>query len=136
DGADTIDLGAKTILPGLIDMHTHLIGDASLGGYAGIGETREAAMIWGVINAEKTLMAGFTTARNVGAGDYADVALRDAINEGLVPGPRLYVSGPSIGIIGGHCSDYNILPNDFQMLGPGAATGPWEMRAKVRTNIK
>ncbi len=136
DGAETIDLGAKTILPGLIDMHTHLIGDASLGGYAGIGETREAAMIWGVINAEKTLMAGFTTARNVGAGDYADVALRDAINEGLVPGPRLYVSGPSIGIIGGHCSDYNILPNDFQMLGPGAATGPWEMRAKVRTNIK
>src|SRR5690606_26615137 len=78
DGTETLDVGAKTILTGLIDMHTHLIGDASLGGYAGIGETREAAMIWGVINAEKTLMAGFTTARNVGAGDYADVALRDA----------------------------------------------------------
>ena len=136
DGAETIDLGEKTILPGLIDMHTHLIGDAGVFGYAGIGETRETAMIWGVLNAEKTLMAGFTTARNVGAGDYADVALRDAINEGLVPGPRLYVSGPSIGIIGGHCSDYNILPNDFHMLGQGAATGPWEMRAKVRTNIK
>ncbi|MGD9799410.1 MAG: amidohydrolase family protein [Parvularculaceae bacterium] len=136
DGAETIDLGEKTILPGLIDMHTHLIGDAGVFGYAGIGETRETAMIWGVLNAEKTLMAGFTTARNVGAGDYADVALRDAINEGLVSGPRLYVSGPSIGIIGGHCSDYNILPNDFHILGQGAATGPWEMRAKVRTNIK
>lgn len=135
-GAEVIDLGEKTILPGLIDMHTHVVGDASLGGYNGIGETREAAAIWGVVNAEKTLMAGFTTIRNVGAGDYADVALRDAINDGLVPGPRMYVSGPSIGIIGGHCSDNNLLPIDFDMLGAGVATGPWEMRAKVRTNLK
>ncbi|MCB2113742.1 MAG: amidohydrolase family protein [Parvularculaceae bacterium] len=135
-GAESVDLGAMTILPGLIDMHTHLIGNAGVFGYASIGETRETAMIWGVLNAEKTLMAGFTTARNVGAGDYADVALRDAIAEGLVPGPRMFVSGPSIGIIGGHCSDNNLLPNDFHMLGQGAATGPWEMRAKVRTNIK
>lgn len=135
-GAETIDLGEKTILPGLIDMHTHLIGDASLGGYSGIGETREAAMIWGVVNAQSTLMAGFTTVRNVGAGDFADVALRDAINNGLVAGPRMYVSGPSISIIGGHCGDYNLLPNDFHMRGAGVATGPWEMRAKVRQNIK
>ncbi len=136
DGAETIDLGGRTILPGLIDMHTHLIGDASLGGYSSIGETRESAAIWGVVNAEKTLMAGFTTVRNVGAGDFADVALRDAINEGLVSGPRMYVSGPPVGIIGGHCSDYNILPNDFHMRGEGVATGPWEMRAQVRNNIK
>lgn len=135
-GAEVIDLGEKTILPGLIDMHTHVVGDASLGGYNGIGETREAAAIWGVVNADRTLMAGFTTIRNVGAGDYADVALRDAINDGLVPGPRMYVSGPSIGIIGGHCSDNNLLPIDFDMLGAGVATGPWEMRAKVRTNLK
>ena len=135
-GAETLDLGERTILPGLIDMHTHLIGDASLGGYSGIGETREAAAIFGVVNAEKTLMAGFTTVRNVGAGDFADVALRDAINAGLVAGPRMFVSGPSIGIVGGHCSDNNLLPNDFHMLGDGVATGPWEMRAKVRTNIK
>ncbi len=136
DGATTIDLGAKTILPGLIDMHTHLIGDPTLGGYNSIGETREAAAIFGVVNAEKTLMAGFTTVRNVGAGDFADVALRDAINAGLVPGPRMIVSGPSIGIIGGHCSDNNLLPNDFHLMGEGVATGPWEMRAKVRANIK
>ncbi|OFX01258.1 MAG: Xaa-Pro dipeptidase [Alphaproteobacteria bacterium RIFCSPHIGHO2_12_FULL_63_12] len=136
DGATTVDLGAKTILPGLIDMHTHLIGDQTLGGYRGIGETRESAAIWSVVNAEKTLMAGFTTVRNVGAGDYADVALRDAIAAGVVPGPRMYVSGPSIGIVGGHCSDYNLLPNDFHLRGEGAATGPWEMREKVRNNIK
>lgn len=136
DGAQTIDLGDKTILPGLIDMHTHLVGNASLGGYNSIGETRETAAIWSVVNARKTLKAGFTTVRNVGAGDFADVALRDAINEGLVPGPRMYVSGPPVSIIGGHCSDNNILPNDFHMQGEGVATGPWEMRAKVRNNIK
>jgi imidazolonepropionase-like amidohydrolase len=136
DGAETIDLGAKTLLPGLIDMHTHLIGDPTLGGYSGFGETREAAAIYGVVNAERTLMAGFTTVRNVGAENFADVALRDAINNGLVPGPRMYVSGPPISIIGGHCSDYNLLPNDFHMQGEGVATGPWEMRAKVRNNIK
>ncbi|MEK7265956.1 MAG: amidohydrolase family protein [Pseudomonadota bacterium] len=135
-GAEIIDLGEKMILPGLIDMHTHLIGDAALGGYNGIGETREAAAIWGVVNAKKTLDAGFTTVRNVGAGDFADVALRDAINSGLVTGPRMFVSGPSISIIGGHCADNNLLPNDFHMLGEGVASGPWEMRAKVRTNIK
>lgn len=134
--AQMIDLGDKTMLPGLIDMHTHLIGDATLGGYSSIGETREGAAIWGVVNAKKTLMAGFTTVRNVGAGDFADVALRDAINAGIVSGPRMYVSGPSIGIVGGHCSDNNLLPNDFQMRGEGVATGPWEMRAKVRNNIK
>lgn len=136
EGASAIDLGAKTILPGLIDMHTHLIGNPRLGGYNSIGETREAAAIWGVVNAERTLAAGFTTVRNVGAGDFADVALRDAINDGAVPGPRMFVSGPPVGIIGGHCSDHNLLPNDFRMQGEGVATGPWEMRAKVRNNIK
>jgi len=135
-GAEILDLGDKTILPGLIDMHTHVIGDASLGGYSGLGETRESAAIWGVVNAEKTLKAGFTTIRNVGASDFADVALRDAINAGLVSGPRMYVSGPSIGIIGGHCADNNLLPADQNAFGAGVATGPWEMRAKTRVNIK
>lgn len=136
DGAQIVDLGEKTILPGLIDMHTHVTGDPTLGGYNSFSESREAAAIWGVVNAERTLMAGFTTIRNVGAGDFSDVALRDAINAGLVPGPRMIVSGPPIGIIGGHCSDDNLLPADYESFGTGVATGPWEMRARVRVNIK
>jgi imidazolonepropionase-like amidohydrolase len=135
-GAVIVDLAGKTILPGLIDMHTHLIGDASAGGYGGLGESRDRSTIFGVINAWKTLEAGVTTARNVGADSFADVALRDAIAEGLVPGPRLFVSGPPVGIIGGHCSDNNLLPADAEDFGAGVATGPWEMRARVRVNIK
>lgn len=136
EGSTMIDLGGRTILPGLIDMHTHLIGDPTLGGYRSLSATREGSAIYGVVNARKTLMAGFTTVRNVGADNFADVALRDAINDGLVPGPRMYVSGPPVGIIGGHCSDNNLLPADYNDYGGGVATGPWEMRAKVRVNIK
>ncbi len=135
-GADPVDLGGKIILPGLIDMHTHLIGDAAVGGYGGLGESRDRSTIFGVVNARKTLEAGVTTARNVGGDNFSDVALRDAIAEGLAPGPRLFVSGPPVGIIGGHCSDNNLLPADAKDFGAGVATGPWEMRAKVRINIK
>lgn len=135
-GATVIDLGAKTILPGLIDMHTHLIGDASLAGYNALGQARDSAAIHGVANAKKTLDAGFTTVRDVGNDGFADVALRDAVNAGVVPGPRLFASGPPVGIIGGHCSDNNLQPHDAESLGEGVATGPWEMRAKVRRNIK
>ncbi|MCD8526352.1 MAG: fructose-bisphosphatase class II, partial [Alphaproteobacteria bacterium] len=90
----------------------------------------------GAKNARLTLLAGFTTVRNVGASSYGDVALRDAIAAGEVPGPRMYVSGPPVGIIGGHCSDENLLPEEYGLKGEGVATGPWEMRAKVRENIK
>lgn len=135
-GAAMLDLGGRTILPGLIDMHTHLIGDTTLGGYRSLSATREGSVIHGVANAKKTLMAGFTTVRDVGSGSFADVALRDAINDGVVPGPRMLVSGPPVGIIGGHCSDNNLLPADYHDFGEGVATGPWEMRAKVRINIK
>lgn len=135
-GATLIDLGAKTILPGLIDMHTHLIGDASLAGYNSLGQARDSAAIHGVANARKTLDAGFTTVRDVGNDGFADVALRDAVNAGVVPGPRIFASGPPVGIIGGHCSDNNLQPHDAESVGDGVATGPWEMRAKVRRNIK
>ena len=135
--AEIINLAGKTILPGFIDMHTHLTGSATKGrGYAGLGLQRERGVIWGVINAEKTLMAGFTTVRNVGAEGYETLALRDAIAEGEIPGPRMFVAGPPVGIVGGHCSDNNLLPPEYEATGKGVATGPWEMRAKVRQNIK
>ncbi len=136
-GTPTIDLGDRTILPGFIDMHTHLTGSATKGrGWAGLGLQKERQIIWGVANAEKTLMAGFTTVRNTGAEGYETVALRDAINEGEIAGPRMFVAGPPVGIVGGHCSDNNLLPPEYEASGEGVATGPWEMREKVRQNIK
>lgn len=135
--AAKIALDGKTILPGFIDMHTHLTGVATKGrGYNRFAYQQERQTIWGVVNARKTLMAGFTTVRNVGARGYETLALRDAINEGEISGPRMFVSGPAVGIIGGHCSDNNMLPPDREESGIGVATGPWEMRAKVRQNIK
>lgn len=137
DGARTVSLGDKTILPGLIDMHTHLTGDPTKGGgYSILGYPSERFVIWAVNNAEKTLMAGFTTVRNTGADGYETLAVRDAINEGEIPGPRMFVAGPPVGIVGGHCSDNNYLPPEAKATGEGVATGPWEMRAKVRQNIK
>jgi len=94
---------------------------------------REA--ITGAKNANKTLLAGFTTVRNVGAANFTDVALRDGINEGDVPGPRMLVSGPPLGITGGHC-DNNLLPYEFHYKEGGVADGPWAVRAKVREVVK
>ena len=88
-----------------------------------------------MVNAEKTLMAGFTTIRNVGANDYADVALRNAIDAGEIPGPRMAVSGPGLGITGGHC-DRNSLNPSFAERGDGVADGPWAVREQVRKNVK
>ncbi len=88
------------------------------------------------VRATRTLYAGFTTVRNVGAKGYADIALRDAIRAGEVPGPRLFVSGPPIGITGGHCSDNNLLPPEYNATREGVADGPWAVRAAVRRNIK
>jgi imidazolonepropionase-like amidohydrolase len=137
EGAQIIDLSGQTILPGFIDMHTHLTGSATKGrGYAGLGISKDRHTIWGVVNAEKTLMAGFTTVRNVGSEGYETVALRDSINDSEIPGPRMFVVGPPVGIVGGHCSDNNLLPPEYKATGVGVASGPWEMRAKVRQNIK
>jgi imidazolonepropionase-like amidohydrolase len=89
----------------------------------------------GVANAKKTLLAGFTSVRNVGAGAFTDVALRNAIDRGEVEGPRMQASGPPLGATGGH-ADENLLPFEFHFRDEGIADGPWELRAKVRQNLK
>ena len=135
-GIAVIDLQGHTLLPGLIDMHVHLTSGGGYHGYERLKLTDERRAILGVVHAEKTLMAGFTTVRNVGAGSFGDVALRDAINDGDIPGPRMLVSGPPIGITGGHCSDNNLLPPEYGISGEGVADGPWAARTAVRRNIK
>ena len=130
-----IDLSDMTVLPGLSDAHVHLIGTAANYGYGSLAESLPRAAIVGVANAKATLDAGFTTVRNVGAPDFADVALRDAIADGDVPGPRVIPAGRSIGITGGHC-DSNLLPYEYAQTAGGVADGPWAVRAKVRENKK
>ena len=129
-----IDLANGTVLPGLIDAHTHLTFDPQFG-YEGLAISVPREALIGAKNARVTLEAGFTTVRNVGADGYADVALRDAINAGDVPGPRMLVSGPPLGITGGHC-DNNLLPAEYHAVGDGVADGVAQVQHKVRENIK
>jgi imidazolonepropionase-like amidohydrolase len=124
-----------TCLPGLIDAHTHLTADPVHAGYQGLGISVPRQTIIGVKNARITLQAGFTTIRNVGAMDFSDVALRDGVNAGDIDGPRMQVSGPPLGITGGHM-DNNLLPFEYHVSNAGIADGPWEARAKVREMIK
>ncbi len=135
DDMDVIDLSEHTLLPGLMDMHVHLTSDANIHGYRRLTSSLPRTTLRGVSFAEKTLLAGFTTVRNVGAPGFADVALRDSINDGEIIGPRMYVAGRSIGVTGGHC-DNNLLPYLYQAKGGGVADGPWKAREKVRENIK
>jgi imidazolonepropionase-like amidohydrolase len=134
-GALSIDVSRGTCLPGLTDVHDHLTSDPKNSGYESLGVSVPRSTVTGVKNARITLHAGFTTVRNVGASGYSDVALRDGINDGEVPGPRLYVSGPALGITGGHC-DNNLLAPEFNFREIGVADGPWAARAKVREVIK
>jgi imidazolonepropionase-like amidohydrolase len=133
--ASVVDLGDATILPGLIDCHDHLTSNPEDSGYRSLGVSVPKQALNGAANAFKTLRAGFTSVRNVGASSYTDVGLRDAINEGGVPGPRMLVSGPALGITGGHC-DNNLLPSEYHYKDQGVADGPWEARAKVREVVK
>ena len=131
----TIDMDGQYLLPGLSDAHVHLTSRADVHGYRRLTVSSQAAAISGVVHAETTLKAGFTSVRNLGGPAFADVALRDAIDTGEIPGPRMIVAGHSIGITGGHC-DNNLLPYEYKVESGGVANGPWGVRQKVRENVK
>src|SRR6201993_4544385 len=130
-----IDLRSLTVLPGLIDVHTHLTDDNNFDPYHELSTSVAKSALIGARNAKVTLEAGFTTVRNVGAAGYADVDLRDAINEGLIEGPHMQVSGPPLGITGGHC-DENLLPFAYHQTAEGVADGVEAVQHKVRQTIK
>lgn len=135
EGAERVDLEGMTLVPGLMDMHVHLSGDAGGSYIASMGYSIPRQTVVAVKNAEKTLMAGFTTVRDVGADGYSVIGVRDGINAGDIDGPRIFAVGNALGITGGHC-DNNFLPPEMQHKAGGVADGPWAVRAQVRENIK
>lgn len=134
-GARIIDLGDSTLLPGLADVHVHLSWYATDTNVSFLSVSHTDEAVRSVVNANVLLMAGFTMARNTGAGGYSDVSVRNAIDQGKIPGPRLRVSGPSLGITGGHC-DQNLLPKQYGITNEGIADGPWALRQQVREHKK
>ncbi len=130
-GASRVDLPGVTLLPGLIDMHVHLTHSPLYGGY---NRYQFSDAFWTVIavrHARDTLDAGFTTVRNVGSAFYGDVGLREAIDAGFVPGPRVVAAAYNFGAIGGHC-DNDYFPPSMDEKNPFAINSPDEARASVR----
>ncbi len=132
-GADVkhIDMGQRTLLPGLIDMHVHLDSLAEVGGYNSL---QYSDGFWGIVavrNARAMLDAGFTTVRNVGSADLHDVSLAEAINAGYAVGPRIVPAANSLGATGGHC-DETFLPMSLHTPSPGVGDGPQQLRQRVR----
>jgi imidazolonepropionase-like amidohydrolase len=134
-GTKITDLGDKTLIPGLIDMHVHLDGLAEIGGYRGLEYTDSFWPIVAVKNAREMLMAGFTTVRNVGSGNYNDVGLKQAIAEGYAMGPRIVPAAHALGATGGHC-DETFLPPSYERKGTAVGDGEQQLRQRVREQRK
>jgi imidazolonepropionase-like amidohydrolase len=130
-GARRVELKGMTLLPGLIDMHTHLTSDPHYSGYRRLQFTDNFWTVVGVANAKKTVEAGFTTVRNVGSANFDDVAIKQAIEQGIVTGPRIVPATYAIGATGGHC-DATELPPSVSVPRPAVANGAEEIRATVR----
>ncbi|HEX8467149.1 MAG TPA: amidohydrolase family protein [Allosphingosinicella sp.] len=134
-GAKRIDLPGKTLLPGLIDMHVHLDSNPRYGGYSGLQFTDMFWVAQGVRNARDMLDAGFTTVRNLGSDNYSDVGYKQAIDEGLMVGPRIVPAAHALGATGGHC-DQTYLPPSLAARGKAVGDGPQELRTRVREQRK
>jgi imidazolonepropionase-like amidohydrolase len=132
-GATLVDLSDATVLPGLIDSHVHLTSDPDTRFWEEAVDTSEYQSLVGAKNARLTVRAGFTTVRDLGSARLSAFALRDAINKGFVPGPRILAAGPAISIIGGHGDVSGFRPEVVQALSPGnTCTGPTECAERVR----
>jgi imidazolonepropionase-like amidohydrolase len=139
-GAKVVDLGAQTCLPGLIDSHTHLTGQTSRTEYIDKYKWNISDYaIRSTVYARRTLLAGFTTVRNLGDSQNESVALRNAINAGVIPGPRIYTAGKAIGSTGGHADPFDGYRSDLSRdLGPadGIINSPEDAVKAVREHYK
>lgn len=135
---DLVDLGDFTLLPGLMDAHVHLTYDIEPGfEFAPVRDTASDEALRGAANAKRTLLAGFTTVRNVGAYGFSDVSLMKAIDKGWIEGPRILPSGHALGVTGGHCDVTGFAPG-VREIGPdeGIADGADQFVKAARYQIK